>query len=408
MSNPSALGAICYEQESAFGENVSTFATLRLPILDPVDPSGITQAKIDTSRTQQYLQGGQQWILGIKGGSFKMSMWLPGHGSTTAGATTASATETFLGLVFGNATISAASGTTYTGAGTAIAPTTTASGTFASGSICFNGALGDTHGGAQAAAVSTHAATTLNLLTALGGIPANNDVLYSANNIYLPESPTSATVTSCRFLLQTGNLMYECHGCYPSAVSITGLNPGETPKIEITWTVAWWQYSTATFPSAVATDTSLPAPVAAGSLFVNDVGTATRVTRTCRDFKIDIKLGVVPLLGPGGVDSRQVCVGARRIPSDITIMWSEDADAATTTPVAPGFGTGTTNKHVLYTVSTGIGSRIAFYAPAVAANTVAIQKIDKNINRVTFSGKAYTGGTTTTDLTASALRMAFA
>lgn len=407
MANPGALGAITYEIEASFGIDTTTFTTLRLPITAPVDASGLVHNKIDSERVVQYRNDGSSWILGTMGGSFKTKLHLPGHGSTTSGSTTLTGVETLLGYVFGNAAASAASGTTFTG-GTATAPTTTASGTFSAGSICFAGSLGDAAGGGQAAAISTHATTTLNLLTALGGSPTNGHVLYSAVNIYPSEAPTSTTVQSLRFLLQTANLSYECHGCYPTAVAISGLEPGALPTIEITWAVAWWRYSTATFPSAVATETYNPGPAAGGSLFVNDVGTATRSTRTLmRGFSIDYTLGMETLKGPGGVNAYQDIVGCRRTVDKIKVTWTEEADANTASPVLPGYGTGTTSKHILYTSSTAAGSRIAIYMPKVVISNVATQKIDGNLNRLTCEGMAYTGGTTTSDLTLSAMRLAF-
>jgi hypothetical protein len=404
MSNPSALGSCTYSAESVFGEDSTTINTLRLPIISPVDCSGLVHSKVDAQRVTQYRNDGSAWILGTMSGSFKTRMYLPGHGSTTSGATSLTELETLLGIVFGNAAVSASSGTTAT-AGTASSITTAASGTFSAGSIAFMGSLGDARGGGQALAVGTHTTTTLTPLTAIGGAPTNGDVIYSATTIYPSESPTSAGVTSCRFLLQTANLMYECHGCWPTAVSISGLNPGELPTIEITWGVAWWRYSTATFPNTTATDTSNPSAVAAGSLFINDVGTATRATRTFRNFQIDYTLGMEVLKGPGGVNQYQDIVGCRRTPDSIKVSWTEDADAATTTPVLPGYGTATTAKHILYTSATAAGSRIAIYLPKVNVTNVAVQKADGNLNRLSCEGMAVTSGTTTNDLTLSAFRL---
>jgi hypothetical protein len=409
MANPGILGAISYEAESVFGETTTTTATLRLPITSAVDASGLVHNKVDASRVVQYRNACPGYILGTMGGNFKTKFYLTGHGSTTSGATTITALETLLGIVFGNAAVSAASGTTYTGTGTATAPATTASATFSAGSVCFNGAANDARGGGQAAAIGTHITTTLNLLTALGGAPSAADVLYSSTMIYPSESPTSTTIASVRMLLQTANLQYLCHGCFPKSLSITGLNPGELPTIEITWEVAWWEYRNSTFPSTTTGNTDNPAAVAGGSIFVNDVGTATRATRsTARGFTIDYSLGVETLRGFGGVNQYQDIVGCRRTPDKIMVSWSEDADAATTTPIIPGYGTSTTNKHILYTSGTTAGARLAIYLPNVVSSVVAIQKMDQNLNRVTFSGHADTGTTTTNDLTLSAFRMAFA
>jgi len=407
MANPGSLGSITYETEASFGVDTTTFATLRLPITAPIDASGLVHNKIDSERVVQYRNDGTAWILGTMGGSFKTKLYLPGHGSSTSGSPTLTGLETLLGYVFGNVALSATASTTAT-AGTAASWTSAASGTFSAGSIMFGGSLADTRGNGQAHVISTHSGTTMALLTASNGAPNNGDVIFPTATIYPSEAPTSTTVTSLRFLLQTANLMYECHGCYPTAVAISGLNAGELPTIEITWAVAWWRYSTSTFPSTVATEAHNPGAVAAGSLFVNDVGTSTRAVRTWRNFTVEYTLGMETLKGPGGVNAYQDIVGCRRTPDKIKVSWTEDADAATTTPVLPGYGTATTRKHMLYTSSTAAGSRIAMYFPNLAISNVAIQKVDQNLNRLTCEAMAYTGPTTTNDLTLSSFRMAFA
>jgi hypothetical protein len=407
MSNPSALGAISYAAESAWGEDVTTFSTLRVPIIAPVDCSGLKHDKIDPKRVVQYRNDNTQFILATMGGSFKTKLYLTGHGSTTAGAVTAGLTETLLGYVFGNTTVSAANGTTITG-GTAAAPTTTASGTFAAGSLCRIGSANDTRGNGQFAAIATHVTTTLNLLTAIDGAPNNADVLYSAVNIYPSENPTTTSVTGLRFLLQTANLCYEAHGCYPMAVTISGLNPGEVPAIEVTWGVSWWRYSTATFPSTVTTEIFQPAATAGGSVFLQAFGTTTRQKYVARNVSITYKLGMVMLEGYGGVSQYQKCVGARRIPDVIDVKFTIDADAQTTTPALDSLATGTVGQQLLITLNPTIGTAVGLYLPNLAVSQRSLQRIDKNINRYDFVARAMCSTTTTSDLTLSAFRMAFA
>jgi hypothetical protein len=405
MANPSALGSITYESESAFAENVGTTATLRIPIIGQVDTSGLTHARINPGRAQQYRGGGEAWIQGTMGGSFTTETYLFGHGSVTTGATTITAYETWLGLIIGNAAVSAASGTTLTG-GTAAVPLTTASGTFSAGSLAQIGTLADSAGRGQIYAIGTHSTTSLNLLTALAGAPVNAQVLCSGTMVYPSESPTATTVTSQRMLLQTANLQYLCHGCVPTSWEITGTNPGEQPKIRVTWAVAWWEYKASTFPSTVATDTSNPASVASGSLWVNDVGTATNATRTAFSFQISTSIGMELLRGPGGVNAYQDIIGARRTVDDYTISWVESADAATTTPTVPEW---TTAKHVLYTLNSTNGKSVGFYFPNVCpADPKPVQFADQNLNRLRFTGKPYTSSTTTSDLTLSRFRMLLA
>jgi hypothetical protein len=412
VSNPSALSAIQYEAENpaAFGEDVTTFATHRIPIIGAVDTSGLKHDKVSPDRAIQYRNDGTQWVLMTMGGSFKTKVDLTGHGTSTAGAgLTLDALETWLGFVWGNAALSAPAGTTLTG-GTAAVPLTTASGTFSAGSLCRVGTLGDGRGGGQFYAIGTHAATSLNLLTALKGVPTNGDVLYSAANMYTSELPTSNAVTGLRFLLLTANMRYECHGCYPTGVTLSGLNVGGRPQVEITWAVSWWRYSTSTFPSVVASNIYNPAPVAAGSLFVQDFGTATRavgVERDFRNFSIDYQLGMEAQEGPGGVNPWQKCIGARRTPDHVTVKWTENADANTLTPALPGLGTAQTFKHLLWTGSTTPGSAIGIYLRKIAIKNVALQMADGNINRFAIEAEADCSTTTTNDLTLSSFCLGY-
>jgi hypothetical protein len=391
MAAPSQLCAIEYAPETAFAEDSSTFATHRIPIVGAVDCSGLVWAKEDSGRAEQYRQGGSQHVLMGQAGSFTTKLDLCGHGTTTAGSPTLDAIETFLGYVFGNVALSATASTTLTG-GT-------------------GGISADTRGNGQFHAIATHSTTTLTLLTGMNGAPTNGDVLYPAAMIYPSETPSSGlngTTPGLRFRLLTANLQYACHGCYPTAVSLTGLNSGERPQIEITWAVSRWTPVSATFPSAVTSNQYNPAPIAAGSLFVAAVGTATRAVKTYRNFSVNYTLGIEPLLGPGGVSAYQSVVGCRRTVDQISLSWTEDADAATASPVLQGLATGTTSYHVLWTGSVTAGSSVGMYFPKICFKAPPTQKADGNLNRLTIEAAAYTGGTTTNDLTASAFRLGFA
>jgi hypothetical protein len=400
MSHSATLGAICYEAESSWAEDVTTFATARLPVLDEVDTSGLTWRKDAPGLVMQYRSDGAPHILMTMGGSFKTKFYLPGHGSTTAGAVTITALETLLGTVFGNAAIGPA-GTTCTG-GTATVPTTTASGTFSAGALCRIGALGDAAGNGQMAAIGSHVTTSLTLLTALDGSPANGAVLYSVCNIYPSVTPTTSAITGLRFLISKANLRYEAHGCFPMSATITGLNTGEKPVIEIDWGVSWWRHSTATFPSAVTQTADNPAPVAAGSFFCQTVGTATRAKRTVREVSLTYTLGIAPVMAPGGVNAYQAITGAVRVDDKVQWSWVEDADANTASPALGGFYESTNRKHILYTLNTIDGKSVGIYTRSCCiADGYPVQFTREGRNSVRIVADAYVGPTTTNDLTLS-------
>lgn len=410
MSNPARKVALEYEEESAFAEAVATFATHRLPILEGL-ALDLKHPNLRPEFAGQYLQDNFAPISStMSGSSFTMRMYMAGHGAATSGATSVAEPETFLGLVLGNtALVSASSGDTITG-GTASVPTTTGANGFAAGSLCRIGTLGDGDGDGQFYAVASHATNDLTLLTDMPGAPANGAVLYSAVNLYIPEDPTDVSVTSLRFQFLTGNLQYRMHGCYPTSVRFTGLNTGQVPIVEITFGVARWTLTASgTFPSTVSSNNYTPAACAAGSLFVQTVGTTTRATHVFRDLSIDYTHGHTPLMGPGGVGAYQEIVGCVRQPSTIALSFTVDADAATTTPTLNTLFDNATGVHVLYTLNTIATKAVGFYFPRMFAyGDRPVQINDNDVNRLRITLTAARGPTTTTNLTSSAMRIAYA
>lgn len=410
MSNPDRLRALEYEAEASFAEDVSTFATHRLPVLEG-STLDIKHPNLRPEFSMQRLQEGFAPISGTMDGStITFRMYLAGHGAATSGATSVAEPEVFLGLVWGNTSVvSASSGDTITG-GTAAVPTTTGASGFTAGSLCRIGTLGDGDGNGQFAAVGTHSSNSLTLLTAIDGAPANGAVLYSAVNMYVPEDPTDVSVTSVRFRYLTGNLQYQLHGCYPMSMKFSGLNTGQVPIVELQFGIARWTLTTGgTFPSTVTSNNYVPASNAAGSMFVQDVGTTTRALQTFRDLSIDFTLGHTPLMGPGGIGAYQGTVGCVRQPSTCTISWTVDADAATTTPALDTLFGSTTGKHILVTLSPIATKAVAFYFPRVFFyGDRPTQITDGGVNRLRVTGTAATGPTTTSNLTLSAVRLAFA
>ena len=404
----SAIGSVTYEAETLCGETTTTTGTFRVPDTTPVDTSGLLHHRYPSERIQQTLQGGDKWIKGTMEGEFKTRTWLTGHGSTTAGAGSKSAYQTFLGHAIGNSSAYVA-GTTLTG-GTANIPTTTASGTHLAGGLTFIGVLGDGDGGGQAYAIATHTAQNLTLLTDLRGAPVNGALMSGGVMLYPYESAGTSPVQTLRFKLATADYQYLCHGCAATSYSIGGLNPGDRPFIEVTWKVAWFEYRAETFPVTTTGNTDNPSGNAAGSLYVNDVGTTTNVDgAACRTFysiQFDCTIGMEVLRGPGGFNQYQDIIGYRRTPSQFKLSWVEAAESATTSPTLPNWET---QKHVGLTLAPADGARVAMYWPNVCpADPTPVQFADQNLNRIRFTGMCHTGSTTTNDLTMSAWRMLFA
>lgn len=410
MGNPSSLMEVNYEVESMpggmLGEDVDTVATYKFHLREPVDTSGIEQKMIASNTVSAYRGEPGDWIKGTFEPTFTTKLALPGHGSATTGAITITALETLLGIVFGNA-VTTATGSTLTG-GTANIPTTTDSGTLDPGDLCFIGALGDGDGEGQCYPIATHSAQNLTLLVDLQGAAANGAVRYGGTTIYPHSAATSTDYTGIRMAIASANTQYLVHGCFPMSVSISGFNPGELPMLDITWKGAWYEYKSSTFPSVVASDTFNPAATAAGSFVVNTVGVSTNSSTTrriYRDMSVEIDLGTIECRGPGGFNAYQDIIQAKRGQDSCKVSWSEYAEATTTTPALPGFGTAGARKHGMLTLSTADGSRVAMYWPSLRVMNVPRQISIGGINGYRIECMAGVGPTTTSALTLSKWRL---
>lgn len=407
MSRSSTPGAVLYERETAWAEATDTWAS-RLAVINKVDLSGLQQAMIERGVIGDRKQHGTTKVPGVYGGEFKVSFHLPGHGSSTSGATSISELATLLGDVIGSAAVSASAGTTLTG-GTANVPTTTASGTFSSGALCRIGALGDGRGAGQAYAISSHTTTSLTLLTNLPASPSNADVLYSGDMVWSEEDPTSAAIYSYRFLLMTANQQFACRGCYPKSFTISALNAGEIPTIEITYGVSWFKPMNETFPTAVALPTAAPAPNTSGSLWFGTKGVATYGTKTPRSVQIDYTLGIKELMSINAATEGQVIVGAVRTPDQIKFTMTLDANDASTTPAELTAWAANSEKHALLTLNSSNGKCVAVYLPRLCYSGNKPTQMDGDgINRQTLEFAAYESGSGSTDLQTSAFRMLLA
>jgi hypothetical protein len=408
MSRASALGAVLFADEAAWGEDVSTYDA-RVAVIGQVDASGLEHAKVDSDRTTQHLSDYTHPIRTVQGGTVRTRLYVPGHGSATTGAMSLDDHETLLGYAVGNASASA-SGTTVSGGGsTATSLTVAAAAGFAPGSIVFVGTLGDGRGNGQAAVVVSHAASTITLATALPGAPGNGDPVASAAMIYPFESASAASITPARFALLSANHSYEAHGCFPQSLTLEGLSPGELPVAEIGWGVSWWADSEETFPTATGMDTHNPAPCAGGSLFIQEAGTATRQTYSARAFRVSVDLGTAPLMGPDGGKEFQSVVGAVRTKQTVQIEIEVDAGNASEQPVwGTRWDSDTQDYHILYTLNGGSsGRRGAIYLPrACIVDRRPTQFAGDRVNRerIVFRGK--TNSTTSSELVASAWRLA--
>ena len=137
---PSNLGALISADEAAYNEDVDTFDE-RLAVINAPNEmiDGLEQSKVSVEPTVQYQNDGVHEARGVFGGSFTVSQYLCGYGSTGAGAITTRGLSRSLGRWLGVENV-ALDGGTLTG-GTSATQFAVTGATLAAGSVVRLGAL---------------------------------------------------------------------------------------------------------------------------------------------------------------------------------------------------------------------------------------------------------------------------
>lgn len=413
----SSLGSFEWSAESSFAEDSSTVATRMIVRDEQIDVSGLQRPLVNRGGVFQRFNEGDNDVPGAFGvGTFTTTFDLYGHGSATDGALTQTNLCKLLAHVFGGVDVSQVGGQLTTGTNDENTITSTNT-TLVTGGLLRVGALGD----GRAEGQLTYAlddTSDYELGVDLPGSPTTDDDVYAMQLVYPISDVSNADIASSgaafnntlRVRLQTANLQFICHGVAPQSVSVSGLSPGEMPKLSITWQAAHWEPVNATFPDATGTTDYAPAPVANGSLFLNAKGTTTRATYTPRNFALNVGLDVTPIMGPGGVHDGQNVIGYQRVPAPTTLSFDVEAEASTATPTWWDYfrtdPNSITNKHIAYLLSPTDGRAVGFYFPnCKPIEMVPTQGSVDGLNYVSLQFEALTNTDTTSELTLSHWRM---
>ncbi len=415
MSRTPELGAALFNVESPTGwaEVQTTFGT-RVQTIGTIDVSKLSRPMLVPPYTTQLLNEIQPGVKGTYGGEFEIEMKLTGHGSTTAGAISLNVLETLLGQALGAVAAASSSGTTATAGGTATALNVAlASGYIAGNLIGPIGSIGDGRGNGQFSVVSSHSASVINLLVAIDVLLNNGDVIRNPAVAYTIEDPTANhAMASTRWRFQSGNLQYDCRGCFIKKIVISGIGPGEEPTVRFTFGVSYFEEVAAAFPNATSVQTFPHAPVANGSLFIANYGTPTRtpdVTKlNARSFSLTWELNVVTRKGTGGVNPNQDIIGATRTRSQGSVEFVIDAPDATTTPdLVTKWNASGQPLHLAYTWGAADTLGGALYSPYVVPDGDRPVQFDSGgINSYRFKGRLGADRTKSTAVERSALRIA--
>ena len=410
----SRLQWLGYKTESTWGENVATMTTpFVVPHNGMIDLTNFSPVMIDSPRAVQWKNEQHRGVPGPFGtdASFTFEMDLFGAEGATTGAVTLTDMTNLLGYVIGAVTAGGA-GTTASGTGSTTSITTTSSATFSAGQMGRAGAAGDGKGNGQWFAATSHVTTTLTVKNAMQAATASTDVVYGAATISTAETTCTfaypgGALQSLRYQIQTADGQFLCHGCYPKAVSFSGLMPGEVPKASITMGVSWVEMVAVTWPNATAATTSRAVPVGAAEVQLQVYGTTTRNVIACRSLAINFTLGVMPIIGYNSVNALQTCVGATRTQDTCTIDLVIDG-VGTASTWWDAFQTNAA-YHLIAGLSTAATTAVGFYFPRLLWTGKRPTQIDGGgLNRIALQFKAVTDNLiTTTDLTAAMMKIGF-
>lgn len=409
----SKLQHISYVIESAWGENsTSTTSAQTIPTTVMADLSKLGRMMLDAGRIVQYRNERPKMIPGPFEAEFTVEIEAIGHGSTTAGAVTATAAETLLGYAMGAvASPTGADGTTISGtSSTDTSLNVAAASGLLAGQIIFAGVKNDGRGDGQPAVVTSHGTSVVALKTALpAAMTTAAEAVRTAIMVHTVES-TCAT-QPLRMFIKTADTNWCLHGCFVKSLSFTGGAPGQIAKWQMTFGVSWLEPISATFPDTTTTAawTTNAVPTAAGSVFMNAYGTATRSTLTARAISIGITLGIQPVMGYNGISTAQMIVGASRVPDDIKVSITVDAEGDSATPTWWTAWAANLRRHLLIAWSVGDTASLACYFPNLRWTGKQPTQMDfEGLNRVALEFEAGTDTTGATDLARSAMRWGLA
>ncbi len=401
-ARPSRLGSVSYETESSWCEATDSWST-RLQVLGEPVLIQNPQQRIAEPITQQYAEEGKLGVRGPWGGSFTIELALTGQGGTGGtGATTDTDLYTLLVNFIGGGSSDCAGGTVST---TTSATEFTGTGTYESHNLLRFGTLGDGRGGGQFAAVDNISTTTL--LTALPASLNVADVIYAPLHVYPNESTSMASITSTRWLLQTANGQWKIRGAFPQSISFSGMNPGEQPRVSLTYGFSYIAEANETFPDATEPDAKDGTICAAGPCFLQNVGTATRQTFSLRDWALNIDFQSTPLMGPDGIDAYQTIVGAVRTRVGASLSLTIDAEASGTNSFNDIY-TGSSPQHCLITLSSAAGKAIGWYFKNCRPTSYVGQGTANGLNTRTLELECMTDATTTSEETMASWVLAMA
>lgn len=352
--------------------------------------------------------------LGVRTGTLEFDTNICGHFTDpSSGSLTERWPVTLLGYALGGKR-TAGAGSTIIGSATSTTSVlylASAAG-WVAGDMLAHGSKGDARGDGQVLVASgiTGGSGKIDLLTeAVGSSGSTTDTISRMALIYHDETAALTTTRWSGMSSDTG-AQFHMMGCQLADLRWTIPLDGSSglPKWHWTYNVAYWARQATTFPSALTLQDDFAAPCAGGSFFLANVGTKTRTTKTPATIQLELEMGLVPTVGPGGAGTYQVITAWSRptVSPALTIQIPWETARETAFDIA---NQSYTYEHGLLTANPTGGRRWAFYMPRMFYEGNRPNQVENvnDLNYLTARWRGTEGTDTATALTRSAIRFGF-
>lgn len=401
------LNELLYNTEASFLANAQTPASNtyanRVPIISA--QCTFNQMRTNDQTVQSRKNESRPGFLDLRTCALEFTTWVPGLITDPAAGTP---TTNFFTDLLGNGlggTHSVDDGGTISSATDGDTFVTTSVTLMTPGGIMRVGVKNDGRCDGQPGVISTWAAGSTQLLTALPGTPQAADAVRPTIVLYPTETNPATTM---RFLcgMTDSGAQWHAMGCQLESVAIEiDIATGRPMRANWKYSGAYWARSAVSVPSAVAMPNTDTAPIAGGSFFINTFATATRAIEEVGNLTLTLDMGLIAQRGTTASQAPYTNItgwvsSGCRPTLTVDIPWTSGAETDFNTD-----GSSTTHKHVLFASNGTAGRCQGFYLPRLYQDGDAPTYVDRGALtyvRKTLRGRESTD--TTSELTRSAFR----
>lgn len=292
------------------------------------DDGGLTQDGLPDETMQTRMHAQDAHIAGLRKGTIKVTAYAGAAYTNLAVAPEINIAR----AAMGGLTSAATGRTTAIAAGTSTtvnALVASATGYASAGMAALIGVKGDGRGNGEVKPINSVTSNSLGLAIACAAAPTEGDAISISDTCYLDEDATQQYIDTYAIGHATADHRQTIGGA--ATIQITGMGPGELPKMEITIAVTDHQYITTTGDKSSLTHGTVPKgsdppyDKGIGLVHVGDHNSSTRTLRKCGALTVTMGASYEEVPGPHGVNG---IAGYQHMPgvpvAEATLLMDED------------------------------------------------------------------------------------